>query len=120
VFDPLPRRLEVAMLPGTEHEVEGFVVSAPYRYALPPRGLEGTLAGFEGRWFEPDPALVWLRRARAEKDEPPNMTPFLVGSIVRSEETLGAAELRREVEASLAPAEIYRIAWRPKPVATND
>jgi hypothetical protein len=120
VFDPLPRELDVVMLPGTEHEVEGFVSSAPDRYALPPRGLEGVLAGFAGRWLEPDPALVWLRHARSGSDEPPSIAPFLAGSIVRSDEAIDEAALRRDIDASLEPAAVYRVAWRRKGAAARE
>jgi hypothetical protein len=119
VFDPLPRRVEVLPPPRHELEVVGFLPSSTGRFALPARGFEGALTALEGRWLEPDPALVLLRHLRSEGGDPPDLEPFLRGSIVRSEERIDGAQLRREVEATLAPASEYRLAWRPIPAAAR-
>lgn len=112
LFDPLPMRLEVAVPSLSRLEVDGFVAADAGRFTLPPRGIEAALVALEGRWFEPDPALTMLRNLRTGAEVPPDLAPFLGGSILRSEETVDGAALRDEIEASLAPPAELRLAWR--------
>ena len=112
VFDPLPMEVEVVPPSQATLEVHGLVAAEGGKLALAPRGIEGALAAFEGRWLSPDPAMTLLRVLRSGDDEPPALEPFVRGSIVRSDETPDAAALRAEIESLLAPPDELSLVWR--------
>lgn len=112
VFDPLPRALEIAPPPGARLDVDGFVPAGEGRWALPPRGFDGVLTAFAGRWFEPDPALTLLRQLRSDREVPVDLEPFLAGSIVRDAGDVDRATLRTEIESAMVPPGELRFEWR--------
>jgi hypothetical protein len=108
VFDPFPARLTVA-LPSPAVEQEGFVPGSDGTLAVPGLSLWEALRALEGRWLSPDPAL--LTAAHLASGKPLDLDGVLAGgrSATAPPE---AEEVRRALLEGLAPASLYRAAWR--------
>jgi hypothetical protein len=114
VYDSLPAPLTVK-LPASPLEIEGFAPGPDGALSATGPSLWTALKSLEGRWIEPDPLLLYVAHA-GRSDQPLDLDALLA----RSRQTAPlptAAEVRREIEARLAPKPLYRAVWTVDPEA---
>ncbi|HEX4965471.1 MAG TPA: hypothetical protein VF173_31965 [Thermoanaerobaculia bacterium] len=112
VYDPFPARLTVA-LPGPPLAVEGFEKGPDGKLVVAGLSLWDALRSLQGRWVSPDPVLIYVER-RGESDHPLDLEAFLRQPRRAEEAKLlpSAEDVRRELEARLTPAPLYRVTWK--------
>jgi hypothetical protein len=107
VYDPFPAPLTV-QVPGPVLENEGFVEQSDQILKIPVRGLWEALGSLGDRWVDPN-LLVLKYRLQVDKK------PLDLPALLRVKRSAGtpptSTEIQRALEASLAPAPIYRLKW---------
>lgn len=113
VYDPFPARLTVR-LPVAPQEVEGFEPAAEGALAVPGLGLWPALSALEGRWLEPDPALLYVA-LRGRGEEAALDLDALLARRRHAAPVPTAGEVRLAIEERLQPASLYRATWEVTP-----
>lgn len=112
-YDPFRAPVSVEVK-GTVLESTGFLPDDQGRYRIPSVSLSGALARLSSRWVTPDPLSELARRVERLEDDPPDVDAFLApGRRVFARPD--ASEVRAALEASLAPAPVYRLRWKTAP-----
>jgi hypothetical protein len=112
-YDPFPAPVTVEVK-GTVLDSTGFLPDEQGRYRIPSVSLSGALARLSSRWVTPDPLSELARRVERLEDDPPDVDAFLApGRRVLARPD--ASEVRAALEASLAPAPVYRLRWKAAP-----
>lgn len=121
VYDPFPADLEVRIV-GEVVATEGFVAGEPGALTVPGLSLWRALIALGARWPALAPFAQAATSAAVDEDEVPLDVDVeaLAAGLARSEPAPDEGGLRRALGELLAPAPVYRVAWRFAPPRATD